>query len=308
VYAPSALISALCVVLVTCTCVLPVVWDRRELPREASKLGTRVIVACWLACLALAVFGRFVQRDWVHLFWSAQIPLTSLFLCSGVLLERTLCDDASQRTIARVKPAWLFLAMVVSLGVAPLVLEIAWPAYVHSHRDLGRPLARVADLALWGFGGELPESLSPITELERARNVGHLPREVTVAMSGLFIAAWLWIAFSALLLIGRRLHPPRVRRAFLLLSPTAVGITCYLAANVWNAPLGPFDPRMFWPLAAEDSGIWTSEPAVLRSFGPVLAVAAACVVLVRFITKPVRTNEASAPVSSDTQHVRSATT
>lgn len=177
--------------------------------------------------------------------------------------------------------AWLFLAIVTSLALAPLVLQVAFPAHHLSGRNIGRPLSGLTELALWGFGGALPESLAPITNEESARGVGHLPREITVPMGTLLTAAWIWISFSALALVGRLVPSPRARRSFLLTSPTLLGIACYFSADGEHASSAWFDPRFFWPLACEDSGIWRSDPVVLRSFGPVLLIALLCVLVVR---------------------------
>ena len=210
-------------------------WRDEELAGPGSAYARRGIAVVWLASLALAVANWLLElHDWLHLFWAVQIPLTSLFLCSGVLLaphsgegqaiggvrpERTR-DTARKRVV-------LLLAMTWSLGILPLLLQLAFPGDLPLGRNLGRPLARLVDLTAWGFGGDLPEALDPITDQERARGVGHLPREVTLPAGILLVAAWLTIAYGALVAIGR-LVPRRSRRRFLVLSPTVVGLLLFL--------------------------------------------------------------------------------
>jgi hypothetical protein len=240
-----------------------------------------------------AVIDRILVRAWVHLYWSTQIPLTSLFLCSGVLLERTLREDDDfldvrsdiRWSVLRINPAWLFLAIVVSMSVAPLVLQSVFSEFPRTGRNTGRPFAGLSELVRWGFGGSLPESLAPITSEESARGVGHLPREITVPMGTLLVAAWIWISFSVLALIGRLMPSSRSRRAFLLVSPTVIGIACIVAAFAAGESWGWFDPRFFWPVGRDGAGIWESDPVVLRSFGPVLMIALMCVLLMHLVVR-----------------------
>src|SRR6185436_1042555 len=153
---------------------------------------------------------------------------------------------------------WWFLAMMASVGLAPLLL-IEWFKAPDGY-NTGEPTRRLIELARGGLGGYMPGGFGPI------------PREATVSMGVLLIAAWLWIAFCALAIVGRMLPWTSVRRVFLLLSPLVLGLLSFVQAcrridmPVW------FDQRSFWPMCTE-SGVWVADPMTLRSFGPVLVAA-----------------------------------
>jgi hypothetical protein len=288
----TALLSFLFVVVGTLTSFVTALILGPAAARGAARFVRRASILFWVASVLLALLDRLVHRDWVHLFWTTQIPITTLFLCSGVLLATTWRDDAAAIEVedssdaSREQRRWgsarLFFAMVAGLPVAALLLQIALPEDRPSDSETGHPIPRLLALAAWGLGGELPESLWPITDEEHELGVGHLPREVTVPMGTMLVAAWVWIAFSALAMFGRLVPSPRNRRAFLLIAPTILGMACYFApegAGTWP------DPAYFWPEASRDSGIWTSDPPVLKSFGPVLVAALACALLLAFFTR-----------------------
>jgi hypothetical protein len=274
------------------------------LPRKLVGMATGVLIVLWIAACFFAVGFRVLGRDWVHLFWSAQIPLVGLFLGSGALLCRTWRVDSenaasaapSEESIRRKRHGWtrngafLFLAMTVTLGLAPLVLQIALPDDHPSPRDTGSPIQGLRELAAWGFGGPRPATLTPITQEEIARGLGHLPRDITVPMGTTLIAAYLWIAFSLLAMGGRLIRSRRARLAFYLLAPVLLGVLNFIEPVFHDrATYGALDPRFFGPDSSRESGIWTCEPAVVLSYGPVLLVAfasalvlALCLALERF--------------------------
>jgi hypothetical protein len=250
IYGPLILLG----LVLSCAAALQVL-RRRDSSHKLLFLVQIVVWVLWAAGCLFALVDWTDERDWVHLFWSAQIPLVGLFLCSGVLLCRTWRDDAEAIGGARPRArsgASLFLLMTLTLGLAPLVLEIVLPEAPPTGRNIGAPLRRLAGLAAWGCGGPLPECL--------ASGAGHLPREVTVPMGTTLIAARMWIAFCVLALAGRLMRVQRVRIALCLVAPA-------LVAPLWER----FDPGFFDP--GTDSGIWTSEPALMRSYGPTLLVA-----------------------------------
>ncbi|HTF88457.1 MAG TPA: hypothetical protein VK843_08610 [Planctomycetota bacterium] len=231
--------------------------------------------------------------DRVHLFWTAQLPLIGLFFLSGALLgiafqsepepREPVAPPTLEQLVTPKRAPWWFLAMMASLGVLPLVL-IAGSPWTSAGRDVGAPIRRLVDVEQWGLGGALPECLTPITPEESARGVGHLPREVTVPMGTILIATWLWISFCALALVGRMLPWPRIRRAFLLLSPpvlvaSSFGPACHTEASSWW-----FDPRFFWGLS-QHSGIWSSDPLVMRSLGPLLLIALASTAVLAILVR-----------------------
>jgi len=227
-------------------------------------------LALWVLGCSFALVDRLERPDWQHMYWSAYFPLLGLFLCSGVLLCRIWPADAAAIGVARPNArigGLLYFMMSLSLGLAPLFLEIVIPESPPSGRNIGAPLQRLWDLVAWSFGGPLPECLSPNTGEEIARRVGHLPREVTVPMGTLLFVAWQWTAFCALALVGRVLLPRPERLAFYLVAPALLGI-------VWMVLFaGPFD-----------NAVWTSDPGLMRSFGPVLLgalIAALVLLLVR---------------------------
>jgi hypothetical protein len=311
---PTGIFCVLGVVFVTCACVWSALLGERS-ACIASALGRRMTYWLGATTIALSIVFRMMERDWVHLFWSVQIPITSLLLCAGPFLDATRHDqepvDETADRIGAKRSRWVFFAMLAVLGVLPLVLAIVLPEQRVIGRDVGRPFARLADLALWGFGGPLPESLAPLTDLEHARGVGHLPREVTVPMGTLFVAAWGWIVFVLLAVIGRFVPTSRGRRVFLLVAPTMLAFAACFAhgsTTSGSGTCGLLDVSYFRPLGALDSGIWTSEPVVLRSFGPVLSTAAACVLLLQLVTASRRPKRADLPVIQDVQRVRPATT
>jgi len=248
--------------------------------------ATRVLIVFWLLACVLSVVFRFFARDWVHLYWSAQIPLIGLFLGSGALLCRTWradIEESASKESLRSKRRWwpvssavLFLLMTLTLGIAPLLLEIALPQDNPASRDTGAPAHGLWELAVWSFGGPRPSTLAPITDMEIARGLGHLPRDLTVPMDTTLVAAYLWIAFCALAMSGRLIRSRRARLAFFLLAPLLLCVIDFCASGfLGETHHGPFDPSCFVP-GSRDCGIWTCEPAVVGSYGPVLLIAIAC--------------------------------
>ena len=240
-----------------------------------------LLIALWGSAILLGTVARMLYQDWVHLSWSAGIPLIGAFLASGVLLSRTSGDENRASAERLRSGAWIFLLMTISLGLLPLVLQIAIPEDNPAPRDVGEPVRRLRELAAWGFGGPLPECLAPTTEEELARGVGHLPREVTVPMGATLIAAWFWLEFCALALLSRGVPAGRRRLAFTLLSPVFLSLLFGLGVGPWLELLwGGFDAGRIW--VGRGSGIWTSEPIVLASYGPVLLAALLAALLFGF--------------------------
>jgi len=160
-------------------------------------LAQLVLVVLWGSACVFALLDRLDHRDWVHLFWSARVPLVGLFLGSGALLCCTWRTDAEtvRRMLSEGTPegspsyrvrggGWVYLFMTLPLGVAPLFLQIVLPEDNPSSRASGEPIRRLWELAVWGFGGPLPETLTPIAAWQVERGVSHLAREVTVPMQG----------------------------------------------------------------------------------------------------------------------------
>jgi hypothetical protein len=258
----------------------------------------RAVVLCGIFIFWLAAVGMMTVEcgDWVHLFWMSRDPIVAIFVLSGALLFTVWPEDAAsraehahrgwERLIARRGgPATWFFAMLASLGALPIFLIELFVA--PDGRNIGAPFRRVFELAAWGFGGALPECLNPITIEDKLRGVGHLPREVTVPTGTLMIAAYLWVAFCLLAIIGGAIADARVRRVFLILSPLLVGFYLMVEARVAAKPMAWFDVNLF--LGDSGSGVWESDPTVLKSFGPVLLAAGlSAIVLAIFLRKASR--------------------
>jgi hypothetical protein len=241
------------------------------LEEQAARAARRLFAFFAVTSLFVAVAYASVALDAVHLFWSVQIPIVVAFLGSGPLLADAWRDDERGA-----RSAWWFPASIAALAAAPIaVLEIAGGFSIG--RDVGEPSRRLLDLATWGLGGALPDYLAPSHELERQRGVGHLPREVTVPMGALLVAAWAWIAYCALAISARAIRGRRGRRAWLYVAPVVLGAVAVFLPGTRGA--WGFDPRFFGPDSARDSGIWRSDPEVMRGFGPVLVAALAAAVL-----------------------------
>lgn len=258
--------------------------------RELSSKSVGLFFWIWVVAL---IFGalNWTDNDWGHLFWSSQIPLLILFLNSGALLCRSRPGDAlfldgaqsesgepsrinlSPRSLRDNGSLW-FMVMCATLGTSPLFLETLFPYEVPA-RNIGEPIPRTFALAMWGFGGALPEFLTPTNEAGIARGVGFLPREVTVPMGSLLVASWVWLAHCTLLLIGALIRPQRLRITLLILAPAMVGLAVLCIRlyspipRLWDGlHLGYFD------LMHGGSGIWDSDPAAMKALGP--TVLAAC--------------------------------
>ena len=213
--------------------------------------------------------------DSVHMFWSVQVPLVGLFLCSGPFLATTWREpgepdvaDPCRRWLPR--GAWSYLAITSALALVPLFHGVFFPSpMLHDFPGHG-PVRDLREIALWGFGAAVPEALTPVHEGQIARGVGHLQRWNTVPMGTTLIAAWLWLGFCIVAFCGRLIPSFQVRRRLYLLAPLA------LAAVVAASPTmlwGAFDPRFFSVNGSRSTGIWKSGPEVMRSYGPVLAAA-----------------------------------
>ena len=251
------------------------------MPTRALALTSQfVLVTLWLAALAFAWTARVGFRDWVHLFWSVQVPLVGLFLGSGAFLcwSRAGRDGGAQRDdpATCMKGVWLFGAMVLTLGGAGIVLQLALPDLTPAPRDTGAPVRTLGEIVRWNFGGPRPEVL--------VRGSGNLPRDMTVALGTTLIAAWLWIGFCLLFVLGRFVRSQRLREAFYRAGPALlVPVVFAFEAATARANGRVFEVAFFQPDGARDSGIWLSGPAVLHSYGSVLLAALAMTALVAVV-------------------------
>jgi hypothetical protein len=284
-FGPLALIA----VVLNCAAAMKVLLGH-GVPRRNLAVSTNALVGLWVTAIALAPVMRLGYRDWVHLFWMGQFPLVGIFLGSGSLLCRTWRVDAAETGRPWFRSgALLFLAMAVTFGVGPLLLQIAIPEDQPSWHETGAPIRALRELIVWGFGGSLPAALTPLTDSEHARGIGHLPRDVTVPMGTTLIAAWLWIAFSLLALGGRLLRSQRARLTFYLLAPPLLALLKALSMRLV--------PQAKW--GDLESRIWTCDPEVVRSYGPVVLGAGIATVVLLFCLAteraPMRPRDAGAP-------------
>jgi len=250
----------------------------------------------WYALLTIAVAGNLqsllswsLDRDWVHLLWSAEYTLFSLFLASGAWLAELTVEpgsgepgEAAPRARAR---TWLPAALFALVASLPLLLLELLPRPDPPARESGAPTLRLIELARFGLGGERPAFLAPETAIEHERGLAHLAREVTVPMGSLMIGAWIAIAVVVLALLLRCAVPRRWRALLGALAPPAVVLLHISLGSMQPTWLGlPVEADWIVALARGESGIWASDPSTLRSFGPLLLtalVAVACLASVR---------------------------
>ncbi len=285
--------------LVLCLCVLEFlsalfVLCGREGFERMLRVGRTGVWSLALLGAFFAVLSGHYNQDWVYNFWAAQVPMVGLFLSSGMFLCRVWCDDAKYlakegsgellsehaRTLPPLHPAWLFLVMLVVLSLIPLALQLLSPASYANPYSTGRPVWNLVELARWGVGGPIPTYLAEVGPDGVVHAHQDVPREVTVPMGTTLIAAWLWIQFCVIALIGRLVPWPRLRIGAYLLAPLGIGILWLSGSSglPWGKELA-LDPRYFGPLSARSSGIWEDEGATLASYGGVMLVAAICTVV-----------------------------
>ncbi len=234
-----------------------------------ARLTTLVF---WIAsCLFAVVFGH---PDWVHLYWSVQIPLTGLFLMSGAWLDHSNPDLIEQtpagwkRVLARLGAArggaWIWFALSALLAALPTLLLSLDGSVQESPRPYDSIPSELAAIAKWGLGGPLPQSLEPHFEHEVERGLGYLPRSMTVPLACTFIACWTSVLFSLLACVGKLV---RRSRYALRGSPLIVALAVVVLSPIAILPYG-LDMGEFVPISVDGSAIWRAVPSSLQSFGP----------------------------------------
>jgi hypothetical protein len=245
-----------------------------SIPVAYVKLGR--MLALILGCVGIALFPILAGGKWMYLFWSSQVPMGALFLASGMLrvsasdwnAELEL-DERSNRTRIRKGGSCFLLAVTFLLGVLPLLMVSFLPGSYSNFRNVGLPIVELQRLAMWGFGGAMPDYLAP---LERStRSVGSLPVLLTVPFGATSIAAWMWIAYGVLAFVAKRLSNARARISFTLVSAPILGLLTASCALL-GLGIGPLQAGFFLPIG-RGTGIWKSHPAAMRGYGPVLACA-----------------------------------
>jgi hypothetical protein len=247
----------------------------RPIPEAYVKLGR--MLALILGGGGLALLPVLADGDWMYLFWSSQVPMGILFLASGMLrvsasdwnAELELGEPSNRKRVRKGGTCFLF-AVTFLLGVLPLLMVSFLPGTYSNFRNVGLPIVELQRLAMWGFGGAMPDYLAP---LERStRSVGSLPVLLTVPFGTTLIAAWMWIAYGVLAFVGKRLPNLRSRMSFTLVSAPILGLLTTSCALL-GMGMGPLQAAFFLPEIGRGAGIWKSHPAAMRGYGPVLACA-----------------------------------
>ena len=147
------------------------------------------------------------------------------------------------------------LIWLLAVGLGPAMLANMLGDTFPVGRASGSTLSALADVARYGFGGPVPNLMAPEGLDQVARGLGSPPRFVTVAMGTSMFAACATITFVALAFLGRMLGDWRMRSAFFLAAPPAIGVTALL------------------PVVGLADGLWRNEPWFVRAYGPLVATA-----------------------------------
>ncbi|MHC4895227.1 MAG: hypothetical protein ACYTFV_18180 [Planctomycetota bacterium] len=266
VHAPLSLLAGACAVLVAA---------RPSWSATALRAGRR---ALGLLCVAVLAGFAFSSGDWVHSLWSIQFPLVGLLFGSGLILVRVWPEDRRTQPslLSDSNGATVALVTATVLGAMPLLLTLL-PFDVRQLAREAPPLLQTfSEIARYGFGGEVPESMAPMDsphsvggafggDYQAARGLGIPPRIVTVTMGSSLLAAFHWTLFAVLALVGRMIQVGSRRRAFLLITPLPLALAC-ISTMLTDAGsnMGQFLYK----------AIWKNEPWLVRAYGPTLSVAA----------------------------------
>lgn len=262
------------------TALLTAAW--RSSAVEAST-GAPALIPRWIALVLFgstlvgALLNRIATRDWVHLQWSLGLPLLGLFCVSGAFSSAWSSNDTRDRGWS----GWWFPIAALSIGLAAIVLQFAAPGVVPAHRNSPGPLIGAFEIAAYGLGlGELPSAVTLEHSASEGRAVGHLSRDLTVAISVLTLAAQLVIAYVALAFASRSMPEGRLRRVFALLAPTL--LTAAMLPIWWSSAYG----------------LWSMNVFYLHAFGPTLLAATLAVLALAAAQAGGRAKIASATPSS----------
>jgi len=236
--------------------------------RHAAE-GELAYAARWCACFTfvVAVFGAFWIRrtttDWMHFQWSLGPMLLSAFWISGAFLPFAWpAENARQRawdtrSTDWTRSGWWFPVGALALGSASITLQLLEPGRVPTERNSPGPLVGTLELVAYGLGlGELPPVLHVRFPHDVARGMDHLPRDLTVPLSVLTLAAEMLCAYVVLAYWLRFVRSASVRLALGFVAPIGVSVILFVR----------------WRGFA--SGLWHETPDEIRAFGPSLTAAA----------------------------------
>ena len=266
VHAPLSLLAGTCSVLA----VARPAWSEAALRAGLRALG--------LLCVAVLAGFAFSSGDWVHSLWSIQFPFVGLLFGSGLILVRVWPEDrrAQPSLLSDFNGETIAFVTAAVLGAMPLLLTLL-PFDVRQLAREGPPLLPTfSEVARYGFGGEVPDSMAPMDsphsvggafggDYQAARGLGIPPRIVTVTMASSLLAAFHWTLFAVLALVGRMIPAGRRRRAFLLIAPLLLALACISTMLLESG--ANMDRALY-------KAIWKNEPWLVRAYGPTLMVAA----------------------------------
>lgn len=219
-------------------------WSREYRERH---LRTGRLLLGLLFGLSLASFSASLG-DAQHMLWNVQLPLLGLLFGSGVLLIGIWEHAPMSRAINKFG---LALGGALVLCAVPIIHMSAFP--LGSTQIAGSLVPALFEVAEYGFDGELPAQMQPVSALQIERNLGHPPREITVAMGATFAAAVCWILFGCIALIGRVLPSGSGRSLIMALLPMIVASVCF-----------------FWFGAQIGAATWRNEPLLVQLYGPTM--------------------------------------
>ena len=220
----------------------------------------------------LAAFPISALRS-THLLWNTLYPSLGLMLSSGLLLNRVWRADRESLELSPKAPngallTWVGIAVICGIPIVILSLRPLGGAQV-----AGPLVPALWEVATYGFGGELPSQMQPVSEFQIERNLGHPPREITVAMGSTMVGAIYLLVFAGLALLGRLIRRSDMQSILFACAPVPIAVGLF-----------------FYHGAPGESALWRNAPWLVRSYGPLLAVSVAVnialAILLRVDAKP----------------------
>lgn len=247
----------------------------RGRPAPFQRLARRLAIAIVAWDIVAAAGHASVGNNLVHMFWTVQVPLLSMFLMSGPFLASTWTDDIAEEmdvdspALGWDRGPWPFFLLTWVWVFLPLVFLHANPPPWRWRPLSDSPSRDVVQICAWGFGGELPSVLVPIAEEGFVRGVGFPTRDVAVELVVLQTAAWTTLGFTLIAFALRVVKSRTLRFLLCHTLPPLLGVLTWFV----HTPIGILDPCLFGPSSAFDSEIWHSDVSSMRSLGGLVLVA-----------------------------------